>query len=258
MNILVTGATRGIGLYIALNFIKRGHKVFGVGRSWGNHEKTSHIKEKYNGMFIPIKCDISIEKEREKLFSYFSEKNIDIDVLVNNAGIGSIGEFQNINWEESRSLIDLNITALTHITKLFLDTLKTRKNIPERSGIINVSSTGAFQSGGPFTTVYYAGKSYVKSFTAGLYEELSPKGLRVMCLCPGPVKTDFKGMKGSRKKFYVMTPQETAEIAVRDYFNNKDISITGKWNKFFVFISKFIPRKKELKIIKKIQENKKT
>lgn len=247
MNILITGATKGIGYEIALQFIKRNHKVFGVGRNWENVS---------NSEIIPIKCDISRKEEREKLFSYLAEKNIDIDILVNNAGIGSIGAFENISWEESAGLIDLNVTALTHICSLFLKSMKGRKNIPENAGIINVSSTGAYEEGGPYTAVYYAGKSFVKSFTNALCEELRDKKIRVMCLCPGPVKTDFKGMKNSRKSFYIMTPEKTAEIAVCDYFKGREICITGVINKIFVFISKFIPRKAELKIIKNIQNKK--
>ena len=87
---------------------------------------------------------------------------------------------------------------------LFLNSLKKpdRKN----KGIINVSSTGAFQTGGVYIAVYYAGKAFVKSFTEGLCEELRDEGIRVMCLCPGPVKTDFKGMKNTKKSFYIMSP----------------------------------------------------
>lgn len=251
MNILITGATRGIGYHMALEFIKRGHKVFGVGRSWKNPAET---EKKFGGNFIPIKCDISKEEERIKLFSYLKEKNTEIDILVNNAGIGSLGEFENTEWEESRDVIELNITALSHMCFLFLKNKK--KNSCKHTGIINVSSTGAFQTGGPYIAVYYAGKSFVKSFTEGLCEELRDKGIRVMCLCPGPVKTDFKGMKNKKKNFYIMSPEKTAEIAVRDYFKGKEICITGGINKFFVFISKIIPRKIQLKMNKKIQKNK--
>lgn len=252
MNILITGATRGIGYHMALEFIKRGHKVFGIGRGWENPADT---EKKFDGKFVPIRCDISKESERLKLFSYLNEKNIEIDVLVNNAGIGSLGKFQNIKWEESQDVINLNITALTHMCFLFLNSLK--KPDKKNKGIINVSSTGAFQTGGVYIAAYYAGKAFVKSFTEGLCEELRDEGIRVMCLCPGPVKTDFKGMKNTKKRFYIMSPEETANIAVEDYFRGKEISIPGKINKFFVFISKFIPRKIELKINKNIQKNKK-
>lgn len=247
VNVLITGASRGIGFNIALEFIKRGNKVFGVGRNWENFDE-----KKYEGNFIPIKCDVSVEKERENLFNYFKEKNISIDILVNNAGIGSIGEFKNISWEESNKLIELNITSLTHMTKLFLDNINSQEK-SEKRGIINLSSTASFQSGGPYANVYYASKTYVKSFSLALSEELSNKNIRVMCLCPGPVKTDFKGMKEMKKSFYIMTPEEVGKIAVKDYFNNKIISIPGYFNKFFVFLSKFIPKKLELKIIKRIQ-----
>lgn len=256
MNVLITGATRGIGYHIALEFIKRGYTVFGVGR---NKEKLSQIENRLKDKFISIKCDISRESDREKLFYYFAEKQIKIDILVNNAGIGTLGNFQDISWEESKDVIDLNVTALTHLCYLFLNYLK-REKIQIKNGekgIINISSTGAYQSGGPYTAVYYAGKSFVKSFTEGLCEELRERGIRVMCVFPGPVKTEFKGMKNIQDNFYIMSPEKVAEIAVADYFKGKEISVIGKLNKFFVLISKFIPRKIELKMIGKIQKRKK-
>lgn len=253
MNILITGATRGIGLCMSYEFIKRGHKVFGVGRSWENDS------QKDNNMLIPIKADITKEEERIKIFKYLKGKNIEIDILVNNAGVGSIGEFQNINFYETEKMINLNIIALTHMTRLFLENLKNRKDIEDKKnkkdiGIINISSTAAFQSGGAYASVYYATKSYVKSFSLGLFEELKDKNIRVMCLCPGPVKTDFEGMKNIKKSFYIMTPEDVAKIAISDYFKNKNISVVGFLNKIFVFISRFIPRNIELLIIKKIQK----
>ena len=241
MNILITGATKGIGFSIALEFIKKGHRVFGVGRNWENFSE-----EKFKGMFVPIKADITEKNGREKIFSYLNEQNINIDVIVNNAGIGSIGGFKNISYEESQKLIDLNITALTHMTKLFLDNLK-KENIPKETGIINISSTAAFQEGGPYAAVYYAGKSYVKSFTLALSEELKKDGIRVMCLCPGPVKTNFKGMKNIKKSFYIMTPEKTAEICVKDYFNGKNISVSGNLNKFLFFFQNLFQEKQNLK-----------
>lgn len=256
MNVLITGATRGIGYNMALEFIKRGCTVFGVGR---DGERLSEISKKSDGKFIPIRCDISVEFEREKLFYYLAEKKIKIDVLVNNAGAGSLGKFQNIPWEDSKNLINLNVTALVHMCHLFLNYLKKEKLSREEmreKGIINISSTGAYQSGGPYIAVYYAGKSFVKSFTEGLCEELREDGIRVMCVLPGPVKTDFKGMENSEESFYIMSPEKTAETAVTDYFKGKEISVIGLVNKFFVLVSKFIPRKIELKIIGKIQNKK--
>lgn len=252
MDILITGATKGIGYYLSLEFMKRGHRVFGVGR---DSERLSYLEQSFSNKFVPIKCDISQESEREKLFSYLQETKTEIDILVNNAGIGSLGKFQNISWKESRSLIDLNITALTHLCYLFLNSFN--KNNKAQKGIINISSTGAYQSGGAYIAVYYACKSFVKSFTDGLCEELREEGIRVMCVFPGPVKTEFRGMKNAKKSFYIMFPEETAKIIVRDYFNGKEISVAGKLNKFLVFLSKFIPRKMELKMIGKIQRNKK-
>lgn len=253
MNVLVTGATKGIGYYITVEFIKRGYSVYGVGR---DKSKLQEMKEKFLS-FTPLEYDLLIEENIFHMFDFFDRNEIKIDILVNNAGMGSIGKFSDISLEESRKVINFNIISLTCITKLFLERIKERDdNIKER-GIINVASTGAYQSGGPYIAIYYATKSFVKSFTEGLLEELREDNIKVMCVCPGPVKTEFKGMENIKNEnIFIMSPQKVAEIAIKDYFKNKEISIPGTVNKILVFISKFIPRKLELKILKKIQKKK--
>lgn len=248
MNVLITGVTRGIGYNLALEFIQRGDKVIGISRT---EKELENIQKDFPLSFIPIRADITKEKEIDNIFIKLKSINISVDILVNNAGVGYISDFCSLSWEENKNIIDLNITALTYMTYKFLKEINGNKN----KGIINVSSTGAYQSGGPLFATYYASKSYVKSFSNGISEELRDKKIRVMCLLPGPTKTTFNGME-TAKGFYVMKASCVAKKALKDYWRGKEICIPGVTNKLLVFISNFIPRKFQLNMLKRIQNKK--
>ena len=150
-----------------------------------------------------------------------------IELLINGAGIGELGYFEEISYEDEKNMIDINITALLKFTKYFYG---------KAEGIINISSTAGFQYGGPLMSGYYATKAFVNSFTFGLIGE---KGkTRMMLLCPGP------------------TPEEVAEKCYSDYLKGKRVSIPGKINKLLYFFNKMVPIMSQLKTIKKIQEKK--
>ncbi|NME35291.1 MULTISPECIES: SDR family oxidoreductase [Fusobacterium] len=248
MNILITGVTKGIGYQLVSEFVKRNHKVFGIGRT---EEKLLELKTKYGENFIPLNYDITLEENIEKIFKVLDENSISIDILINNAGIGFLGEFYNIDYKSNEKMIDLNIKSLMHITYKFINK-SLEENIEKIRGIINISSTAAFQSGGPYFAVYYGTKAFVSSFTNGITEELRDKNFKVMGVYPGPTKTEFVGME-KEKSFYTMEAKKVAKIIVQDFFNEKEISIPGFFNKILVFIGKVIPRKLELKFLKKIQ-----
>ncbi|MDP0488198.1 MAG: SDR family NAD(P)-dependent oxidoreductase [Fusobacterium sp. JB021] len=249
MNVIITGVTRGIGYNIALEFIKRGDKVIGISRTGKELEK---IRENFPLNFIPIKSDITNEEEIDNIYKKLKDMKISPDILVNNAGVGYISNFCDLSWEKNKRMISLNIIALTYMTHKFLEEIE---NNDGAKGIINVSSTGACQSGGPLFATYYASKSYVKSFSNGISEELRDKNIRVMCLLPGPTKTTFNGMEKA-EGFYIMNASKVAKIAVKDFFKGKEISIPGLTNKFLVAIGNIIPRSLELKILKNIQNKK--
>ena len=248
MYVLITGVTKGIGRSLALEFINRGDKVIGVSRT---EKELETIQGEFPLNFIPIRADITNEKEIDNIFMKLKNMNISVDLLINNAGVGYISNFCTLSWEKNKNIIDLNIVALTYMTHKFLKEVKGNKN----KGIINVSSTGACQSGGPLFATYYASKSYVKSFSNGISEELRDRKIRVMCLLPGPTKTKFNGMEKAQG-FYIMEASNVAKIALRDYFKGKEICIPGIINKLLVFTSNFIPRKFQLKMLKRIQNKK--
>lgn len=252
LNVLITGASSGIGRELVKSFVSGGHRVVAVAR---RKEKLKEMEKEFGDAVICIPMDISKVENIEVLYGKIKRMDIEIDLLINNAGVGGHGFFWNKDLSVDMQTIDLNIKALTYLTKIFVQDMISKNS----GGIINVASTAAFQSGGPLMGVYYASKSYVLSFTEALIEELEYRGVRVMALCPGPTATEFEGMSSKRKgmeKFYVTTSQEVAECCYRDYFKGKNISVPGKINKFLILVVKFLPRKVQRKIVKKIQEKK--
>ena len=248
MNILITGVTKGIGLELTKEFIKRGDKVFGVARTLS---RLKDLEKEYPQSFIPLNYDISSEENIHKIFNYLEENSIKIDILVNNAGVGVLGKFQDISLTDNQRVINLNILSLVNMTHKFLN----YKKYDKFTGIINISSTGAFQVGGPYFATYYGTKSFVSSFTNSLITEnpqTKEKDFRIMGVYPGPTSTEFVGMK-DEKSFYIMDSQKVAKIIIDDFFREKDICIPGVFNKFLVILGKFIPRKLELKLLEKIQ-----
>jgi len=253
---LITGASSGIGFNLAHIFAKNNHNLILVAR---NKNALSHLKKKLGSLYrIDIKVislDISGEIGAINLYKIIKKKTLKVDILINNAGIGYHGEFLEKNIQSDLDLINLNIITPTILTKLFLQDM-----IKVRSGkIFNIASTAAFQSG-PLMSVYYGTKSYLLNFSEGIAEELRDSNIRVITLCPGPTKTTFEKMegieKGLFKNFHIANPEDVAKYLYQNIDTKKDVLIHGNLNKFIIFITKFIPRKINLNLIKKIQKKK--
>lgn len=249
--VLITGGTEGIGYELAKLYASDKTNLFLVAR---NEIKLKKVKEDLQRRYrVEVKifpCDLAIKKEREKLIKHIEENNIHVDSLINNAGIGSFGEFATNKIEDEINLIDLNVTALSHLTHYFLKVMKERKG----GGILNVASTAAFSSG-PKMANYYASKAYVLSLTEGVHEEAKINGVKVSCLCPGPVKTDFQSKAGINKsekaKAYLMSAEEVARVGYEGFKANKAIIIPGFKNKILVFATRLLPRSIIRKIVMK-------
>lgn len=249
---LITGGSEGIGFELAKLFAINKHNLIIVARNKNKLEIVKKQLEKdYQISVEIIQCDLFVDKECEKIIKIVEEKNLIVDNLINNAGVGSFGFFHEAEDGFEEKLININIIALTNLTKYFL------KKMIERSdgGILNVASTAAFV-GGPKMSMYYSSKAYVLSLTEALYEEVKKHGIRVSCLCPGPVKTSFQQKSGIKKsenaKNYLMNPDEVAQYAYKKFFKGKVIIIPGYKNKILVLVNKFIPRSLSRKIILKI------
>lgn len=245
---LITGATTGIGYELAKLYAKDKINLILVAR---DDEKLREVKEElslYDIMVYTISLDLAEDNSCEKVLDFVNKNNLSVDILINNAGMGLFGYLSEIEMEKELKLIDVNIRALTEITKMFLPIM-----IDHGEGaIMNVASTAAFCAG-PKMATYYASKAYVLNFTEALYEELRNTEIKVSCLCPGPVKTSFQEKSGIRKseaaKKALMTAKEVAKVAYKDFNKGKLIIVPGFKNKVIILLNKFIPRSLSRKII---------
>ena len=247
---LITGASTGIGYELAKLFAKDRHNLILVARDEGKLETAKNELSKYNVEVKILSLDLSKSEDIQGLFNYVEMNKLNVDILVDNAGIGTFGDFSEIEWVKEEALIDINIKVLTKLTKYFLPKIIECKN----GGILNVASTAAFCSG-PRMAAYYASKAYVLNLTEAIYEECKDSGIRISCLCPGPVKTTFQDKAGIKKsesaKKYLMDAEEVAKVSYKDFKKGKLIIIPGMKNKLLVIGNKLLPRRISRKIILK-------
>ncbi len=190
---LITGASSGIGREAAKILAHRGYSLILVARRLDRLEElAADILEVYDVDVNIVDCDLSDEKNCYRL--YKSVEHEGVDLLVNNAGFGTFGEFTKTDLKTETQMIDLNCKAVHILTKLFL------KDMTERNSgyILNVASSAGLMKGGPFMAAYYATKSYVVNLTRAINEELLEQGSNVYvgALCPGPVDTEFNEVAG--------------------------------------------------------------
>lgn len=249
MKALITGASSGIGRDIARELSNRGYDLILVAR---RKTKLEALKKELNGNVEIILSDLASTFNCVKL--YEQVKDQDIDVIVNNAGFGLAGEFTDTKLEKELDMIDLNIKAVHTLTKLFLSDFS-KKN---KGYILNVASSAGLQSGGPLMATYYATKSYVVSMTLGIYEELrrNKSNVYIGCLCPGPVDTEFNKVAKVEFSMPSLSSEYVAKYAVNNMFKNKTIIVPGTKMKLGVFFSNLLSKKRQLKIIYKIQKKK--
>ena len=241
---LITGASGGIGYELAKLFARDGYNVVLAARSADKlNQVASELQSQFGVRAKAITLDLGAAPAARFLFDQLQREGITIDILVNNAGFGAFGEFAQMPEEEILGQIDLNIAALTRLTRLFLPLMLAR-----RSGkIMNVASTAAFQPG-PLMAVYYATKAYVLSFSEALANELRGSGVSVTCFCPGATNTDFAKRartESSRlfKRFGAMNATTVARDGYRGLMGGKSLVISGAHNWLVAESVRFAPRK---------------
>jgi short-subunit dehydrogenase len=250
---LITGASGGIGYELAKLFAKDHYNLVLVARSAPKLTQfVDELRRQFGVSAKAIPLDLTAASAPQFLFDQLKREGIAVDILVNNAGYGVLGEFAKVPLEESLGQIQLNLTALTHLTKLFIGTM-----IERRSGkILNVASTAGFQPG-PLMAIYYATKAYVISFSEALANELSGSGVTVTCLCPGATDTGFQGRAGvaDTKLFKTIRPMD-AKIVARDGYRGlmagKTLVISGFRNWLLAESVRFSPRKLVTAISRKV------
>ncbi len=237
---LITGASSGIGAAFARKLAARGRNVFLVARSedklialCNELGRLTSIRAQY------LALDLRHPNAGAQLFEETKKRELEIDMLINNAGFGSMGDFVKLDLNHELEMIQLNISALVDLTQRFLGPMRDRN----RGTIINVASTAGFQAV-PYMATYAATKAFVLSFSEALWEENRAHGVHVMALCPGVTETNFFEAAGIDRPPMrtIQTPEEVVETALRALRREKSTVISGWTNLLTVEAERFFPR----------------
>jgi uncharacterized protein len=241
---LITGASKGIGRAIARDLASRGFNILLVARSEQLLQQLAAELASRHGIKIDwLALDLSLAEAPQNLLDWCRAKAYDVHVLVNNAGYGLSGPFEKYPLGDYLNMMQLNMSALVAMTRLFLPALHQRP----RAYILNVASSAAYQAV-PGLTLYAATKSFVLAFSRGLHQELYKTHVSVTCVSPGPTDTDFpnraqvgeKGRKAAER--LNQTPETVAALAVRAMLAGKAEVITGFINKLGAAMSWLLPK----------------
>lgn len=247
--VLITGASSGIGLELSRVFARDGYNLVMVSKNEENLEKAKSMIciEDNKVQILTIAKDLADPSAPKEIFDYTQQNSINIDILINNAGIQVYGNFHDANIEDTLSLMYVNMVAMIKLTRLYVDGM-----IERREGkILNLASTGAFQPC-PLNSAYCASKAFVLNFSEGIGEELKGTGVTVTTLCPGATRTNFakraniEDIKIFRGK--LLEPSKVAEIGYKALMKSKSVVVTGISNKLIAESIRFMPRSMVTKI----------
>jgi hypothetical protein len=253
---LITGASSGIGLELAHLFARDGYRLVLLARNRNTLRQIGDdLQARYSVTVRIAPKDLAHPATPAELYQELQEAGIVLDVLVNNAGFGLAGAFQSTDWTLEAEMMQVNMVAATHLTKLFLPQIRAREG-----KVLNVASTAAFQPG-PFMSVYYASKAFLLSFSEALAEELDGTGITVTCLCPGPVKTNFQRRAYLEGRAMGNSPllvdvREVARIGYEGMKRGQRIVIPGWKNRVGVEMLRISPRAMVTKVVRRLQEKK--
>jgi short-subunit dehydrogenase len=240
--VLITGASSGIGLELAKCFAADSCRLILLARNTEALEALAQELRRTNQIeTLVLTADLSRPETPGCVFKELQGRGIAVDVLVNNAGFGAQGRFAALPLPRQLEMIQVNITALTELTGLFLPGMIERR----RGGVLNVASVAGFLPG-PGMAVYYATKAHVLSFTEALAEELAGTGLTLTALCPGPTTSNFstvaRGQKARRLKTAKMPAQTVASYGHRAFRRGQWVAIPGWQNRFITLLIRITPR----------------
>lgn len=235
MKALITGATSGIGMSMAKYLCSMGWELVLTGRNKNALEK---LKSELNTNVYIIPADLSEKEEVFKVYHYC--KLHDIDMLINNAGYGIFGRFDETDIEDELNMLNVNITALHILTKLFLRDFK-KKN---RGIILNVASSAGFMTG-PLLSSYYASKNYVVRLSLAIAQELkkTKSKVRISIFCPGPVDTNFNNRVGVVFSVKPISADFAAKYAIDNALSGRTVIIPTFKMKLGVLGAKLAPEK---------------
>ncbi|MBW6536130.1 MAG: SDR family oxidoreductase [Mariniphaga sp.] len=251
---LITGAASGIGLELTKLFLRHGYRVVLVDV---NTQQLSHVKQDFEMTYkkeVPvIFCDLCQPDAAETVYKQIREMNIQIEVLVNDAGFGIYGYFKDVSWQAEQNLIQLAVLNTTSLVKLFLDDMISRNS----GKILNVASISGFVPG-PMMSIYYATKSYLVSFSLALASELENTNIKVTVLCPGLTKTNFSKATGNENPNYGLfygSPEYVAKYGFDALEKGKTLAIPYFYNKLICSVLNILPKKTSANIIRHLMES---
>jgi short-subunit dehydrogenase len=239
---LITGASSGLGLEFAELFAADGSNLILVARRAELlNDLAGRLSSRYGVQAEVLATDLSGTGAVEELESRVRDRDLQVDVLVNSAGFGARGAFAELPVERQISMLQVNITALTHLSRLFLPGMLDR----DRGGIINLSSLAGFLPG-PNMAIYYASKAYVLAFSEALREEVRGTGVAVCCIAPGPTETGFveaAGLEGVRFfRLGAMSARPVARTGYRGFRAGRALVVPGISNRAATLLLRLSPR----------------
>jgi short-subunit dehydrogenase len=237
---LITGASAGLGAEFAKLCAAGGYDVVLVARSASRLAETAaSLTGSYGVQARPLAADLADPAAPAQIFAQLAGGAVDI--LINNAGFGVRGAFAETDWAKEANLLQVNVGALAHLTKLFLPGMVRRGS----GRILNLASTAAFVPG-PFMAMYYASKAFVLSFSEALANEVQGTGVTVTALCPGATRTEFADVAGlANSKLFTGPTMGAAEVARVGYdamMAGKPSVIAGARNRWMMRGARLLPR----------------
>jgi short-subunit dehydrogenase len=242
--VLITGASKGIGLAIAEEFANHRHDLILVARGKEELMQAAHnIKVKTGVAVTTIAADLSDKDAAQELFKQVKQSDVEIDILVNNAGVGMSGDFVKGDYLRMTKMLQLNMLALSQLTQLFLQPMLERK----RGRILNIGSIVAYFTGAPNWAAYVASKHYVRAFSRGLSRELKGTGISVTVVSPGATDTDFVRTADTSDMLAYQASRgpsvkQIAKVAYRACQEGKASAIPGLLNRILAFLGELHPR----------------
>lgn len=252
---LITGASTGIGRELSHIHAEKGGDLVIVARRIEKLEQLkAELEEKHGIEVMVIAKDLGLSETPTEIYEDIKKAGIEIDFLINNAGFGGLGKFHEREWEAHLAMINLNIIALTALTRFFLPDFVKRN----KGRILNVSSTASLAPG-PLQAVYFATKAYVTFFSNAIAEELYDTDITVTALLPGATETEFAKVSGMEKTEIFQNTASARSVAQDGY----DGMLAGKLDvisgltftqKLMISAIPFTPKKMILSQLRKMQE----
>lgn len=250
---LITGASGGLGEQFAHLCAAEKMDLVLVARSKDTLETLAkELKDAHSVKVLVIAADLSDPQSIDDIVHTIDRQNIAVTTLINNAGFGSYGLFVHGDMHDQQQMLQVNIAALTALTRQLLPGMIERKH----GRILNIASTAAFQPG-PLMAMYYATKAYVMNFSVALSNETQGTGVTVTCLCPGPTKTGFsRNAHMAKTRLFslgLMDANTVARIGLIALKQGKPLVIAGVRNRIGVFLTRLVPRTAAAAVARRVQ-----